>query len=121
MLNAQRPADFPIWPSGIARFADGILEVTTGEGIPVAAADIIEIGVEPPRAGRSSLTLAYRAGLMKTKRSYSRGLRSFVGSARPRHDQVKRRYAFGPFGPPPASVIRNRCAPIPDSSQASAQ
>jgi len=31
MLNAQRPADFPIWPSGIARFADGILEVTTGE------------------------------------------------------------------------------------------
>jgi hypothetical protein len=70
MSNAQRPADLPIWPSGIARFADGILDVTTGDGIRVAAADVIEIGVEPPRAGRFSLTLAYRAGLMKTKTSY---------------------------------------------------
>jgi hypothetical protein len=62
--------DLPIWPSGIARFADGLLEVTTGEGIRVAAGDIAEIGIEPPRAGRLSLTLAYRAGLTRIKTSY---------------------------------------------------
>jgi hypothetical protein len=70
MLNAQWPAELPIWPSGIARFTDGILEVTTGDGIRVAAGDIVAIGVGPSRAGRLSLTLAYRAGLMKTKTSY---------------------------------------------------
>ena len=70
MLMSQTIPELAIWPSGIARFADGILEVTTGDGIRVAAADIIEIGVEPPRAGRLSLTLAYRAGLMKNKTSY---------------------------------------------------
>lgn len=67
---SQTIPELAIWPSGIARFADGILEVTSGDGIRVAAADIIEIGVEPPRAGRLSLTLAYHAGLMKTKTSY---------------------------------------------------
>jgi hypothetical protein len=70
MSNRENPMDVPIWPSGIARFADGILEVTTGEGIRVAAADVIEIGVEPPRAGRLSLTLAYRAGLDRVRTSY---------------------------------------------------
>ena len=69
MSNAELPLDIPIWPIGIARFADGILEVTTGDGIRVAAADVIEIGVEPPRAGRLSLTLAYRAGLMRAMTS----------------------------------------------------
>jgi hypothetical protein len=62
--------DLPIWPSGIARFADGILEVTTGDGIRVAARDITEIGMKPPRAGRLSLTLAYRAGLSTNKTSF---------------------------------------------------
>ena len=70
MLMSRTIPEFAIWPSGIARFADGILEVTTGDGIRVAAADITEIAVEPPRAGRLSLRLAYRAGLMKTKTSY---------------------------------------------------
>jgi hypothetical protein len=64
------PIELPIWPSGIARFADGILEVTTGEGIRVAARDVIDIGVEPPRAGRLSLTLTYRAGLNRNKTSF---------------------------------------------------
>ena len=64
------PIELPIWPSGIARFADGILEVTTGDGIRVAAQDVIDIGVEPPRAGRLSLTLTYRAGLSRNKTSY---------------------------------------------------
>jgi hypothetical protein len=62
--------DLPIWPSGVARLADGVLEVTTGEGLRVAAEDIVEIDVDPPRAGRLSLKLAYRAGLGKHKTSF---------------------------------------------------
>jgi hypothetical protein len=70
MTNSHTPPDVPIWPSGIARFSDGILEVTTGGGIRLAARDIIEIGVRPPRAGRLSLRLRYRAGLSKVKTGY---------------------------------------------------
>ncbi len=60
----------PIWPSGIARLHDGILEITTGDGLRVALRDISAIGVEPRRAGRLSLRLAYRAGLDRRKTSY---------------------------------------------------
>jgi hypothetical protein len=63
-------ADLPIWPSGIARLSDGILEVTTGDGVRVATRDITSIGVKPPRAGRLSLTLEFRAGLDNVKTSY---------------------------------------------------
>ena len=62
--------DVPIWPTGIARFADGILEVTTGEGLRVAAQDIEEIYVKPPRAGRFSLKVKFRAGLGWQKHGY---------------------------------------------------
>ncbi len=62
--------DLPIWPSGIARFADGILEITTGEGLRVAAQDIEEIYVKPPRAGRFSLKIKFRAGLGRHKHGY---------------------------------------------------
>jgi hypothetical protein len=68
--QAPKPPDLPIWPSGIARFSDSILEVTTGEGVRVAASDIVEIRVEPPRAGRLSLVLAYRSGLSRVRTSY---------------------------------------------------
>jgi hypothetical protein len=70
MLNSNTTPDLPVWPSGIARFDDGILEVTTGDGIRVTANDILEIDVEPPRAGRLSLRLRYRAGLNQVKTSY---------------------------------------------------
>jgi hypothetical protein len=70
MTFTETSAELPIWPTGIARFADGILEVTTGDGIRVATADIVEIGVEPPRAGRLSLSLVYRAGLDTVKTSF---------------------------------------------------
>ena len=74
VATEPRPAvaggDLPIWPSGIARLADGILEVTTGDGIRVAVRDIEEIGTKPPRAGRLSLTLRYGAALNKVKCSY---------------------------------------------------
>ena len=62
--------DLPIWPSGIARFSDGILEVTTGDGLRVAAQDIEEIYVKPPRAGRFSLKVKFRAGLGSEKHGY---------------------------------------------------
>ena len=63
-------ADLPIWPSGIARLGDGILEITTGDGLRVATRDIVEVETRPPRAGRLSLTLEYRAGLDTVKTSY---------------------------------------------------
>ena len=44
--------------------------MTTGEPIRVPVADIIEIGTKPPRAGRLSLTLKYRAGLDKVGKSW---------------------------------------------------
>ena len=59
-----------IWPSGIARLHDGILEITTGDGLRVAVRDITEIGAEPRRAGRLSLRLAYRAGLNRVRTSF---------------------------------------------------
>jgi hypothetical protein len=62
--------DLPIWPSGIARLSDGILEVTTGDGIRVATRDILDVEVKPPRAGRLSLQLKYLAGLDTVKTSY---------------------------------------------------
>jgi hypothetical protein len=68
---ASAEADLPMWPSGIARFDGEVLEVTTGDGIRVAARDIVEIGVEPPAHGRLSLRLSYRAGLDRAKTSYS--------------------------------------------------
>jgi hypothetical protein len=69
MISKEPSPELPIWPSGIATFTDGILEVTTGDGIRVAAPDIVQIGVEPPRAGRLSLALVYRAGLNRVKTS----------------------------------------------------
>jgi hypothetical protein len=54
--------ELELWPSGLARFADGVLEVTTGPTV-VAVRDILEIAAKPPKAGRLSLTLRYRAGL----------------------------------------------------------
>jgi hypothetical protein len=62
-MGSISAVDLELWPSGLARLADGILEVTTGEPIRVPVSDIIEIGWKPPRAGRLSLTLRYRAGL----------------------------------------------------------
>jgi hypothetical protein len=88
MSQTPNSPSLPIWPSGMARLADGILEVTTGEGIRVAAADITEIGIDPPRAGRLSLTLAYRAGLGKHTTGYwveakhAAALRHFVECVR---------------------------------------
>ena len=67
---ATAEAHVPIWPSGIARFDGDVLEVTTGDGIRVAARDIVEIGVESPRDGRLTLRLSYQAGLDRAKTSH---------------------------------------------------
>jgi hypothetical protein len=70
MTGTATTDELAMWPSGIARLADGILEVTTGDEIRVAIADIVKIGVEPPRRGRLSLALTYRAGLDTVKTSF---------------------------------------------------
>jgi hypothetical protein len=70
MTTTETSPALPIWPSGVAGLTDGMLEVTTGDGIRVATADIVEIGVQPPRAGRLSLKLVYRAGLNRVKTSF---------------------------------------------------
>jgi hypothetical protein len=57
MPDSTTDPDFPIWPSGIARLQDSVLEITAGDGIRVAVDDIVEIGVN-------------RAGLDKARTSY---------------------------------------------------
>ena len=52
------------------RLDGGMLEITAGDGIRVAVDDLVEIGVEPARAGRLSLTLKRRAGLGSARTSY---------------------------------------------------
>jgi hypothetical protein len=70
MTSTAMSLELRIWPSGVARFAEGILEVTTGDGIRVAATDVVEIGVQTPLTGRFSLALVYRAGLGRVKTSF---------------------------------------------------
>lgn len=70
MLNSNTTPGLPIWPSGIARLDDRVLEVTTGGGIRAAAHDIVETAVEPCRGGRLSLVLRHRAGLDRVRTSY---------------------------------------------------
>jgi hypothetical protein len=70
MSNSNTTPDLPIWPSGTARLDGAIVEVTAGDGIRVAVDDVVEIGVRPPRVGRLSLTLKYRAGLDSAKASH---------------------------------------------------
>jgi hypothetical protein len=69
-LIARTTFQVPLRPSGIATFAGGILELTSGDGIRVSARDIIHIGVLPPTAGRLCLTLRFRAGSRKHETSY---------------------------------------------------
>ncbi|HWI70560.1 MAG TPA: hypothetical protein VNT55_01295 [Baekduia sp.] len=66
---APRP-DVPIWPSGLARFDDGILEITSGDGLRVAARDIVAIGLAPALGARMLLTLDYRSGFDTINRRY---------------------------------------------------
>ena len=67
MPDSTTGPDRPIWPGGIARLHDGVLEITTGDGIRVAVDDIVEIAGKPPRF---SLSLGYRAGLDRARTSY---------------------------------------------------
>ena len=49
---------------------DGVLEVTTDDGIRVAAHDIVETADESCRAGRFALMLRYQAALDRVRTSY---------------------------------------------------
>ena len=52
-----------------------VLEVTTGDGIRVAARDIVKTGVESPRDGGLTLRLGYQARLDSAETSYWVALR----------------------------------------------
>jgi hypothetical protein len=62
--------DVPIWPSGLARLDDGILELTPGDGLRVATRDILDIALVPALGARLQLTLAYRDGFATVRRRY---------------------------------------------------
>jgi len=63
-------SDLQLWPSGIARYRDEILEITAGDGLRVARRDIVELSARPARAGRLTLQLRYQAGLDTPKHGY---------------------------------------------------
>jgi len=50
------------WPSGVVRFANGILELTNGD-LRVHVKDIERLTLLPPKMGRISIEVRYRAGL----------------------------------------------------------
>ena len=84
----------PLWPSGLARLDDGILEVLAGDGLRVAVRDIVAIALEPalgaPPAARALPTA--RASTSSSAASGSRTpttTRSRASSARcaARHDR----------------------------------
>jgi hypothetical protein len=76
MIGTAMSLELRIWPSGSARFADGILEVTTGDGIRVAA----------PTSWRSVSSRCGRAGCRSPSSigSGSTGSRRALGRARAR-------------------------------------
>jgi hypothetical protein len=57
----------PVWPSGVMSFNGSVLEVTTGDGLRVAASDLEEIKLGKTFKGRVNVKIAYRAGLGKAK------------------------------------------------------
>ncbi len=84
MAAPEFPAkiDVPTWPSGLARFDDGILEVTIGAGLRVAARDVVDVAIAPATGARLLLTLSYRNGFDTIHRKFWVG----VGD----HDELQR-------------------------------
>lgn len=72
MVAPSFPArvDVPVWPSGLARFDDGILEITSGEGLRVAARDILAVELIPALGARLQLALTYRNHFDTVTRRY---------------------------------------------------
>jgi hypothetical protein len=65
-----RAPQLPLWPSGVARCDDGILEITLGGGLRVATCDVLRLDVAPALGARLLLTLAYRDGFDTIERKY---------------------------------------------------
>lgn len=62
-------ADVALWPSGLARFDDGVLEIL-GDGLRVAARDVVAIELAPALGARLQLSVAYRRGFDTIRRRY---------------------------------------------------
>lgn len=61
--------DVTIWPTGFARLDAGILEIV-GDGLRVAAPDVVSIELVPALGARLQLRFAYRKGLDTIERRY---------------------------------------------------
>lgn len=61
--------DVAIWPTGFARLDDGILEIV-GDGLHVAARDVVAIELVPALGARLQLRFSYRKGFETIQRRY---------------------------------------------------
>lgn len=52
----------PLWPSGVARLDDGVLEVLAGDGLRVAVRDVVDVELVPALGARLMLVVSYRKG-----------------------------------------------------------
>jgi hypothetical protein len=64
----------PLWPSGVARLDDGILEILAGDGLRVPVRDVVDIALEPALGARLLLALSYRRGIVTERRRFWVGL-----------------------------------------------
>lgn len=62
-------AGVAIWPTGLARFDDGVLEVV-GEGLRVAARDLVAVELLPALGARLQLRVEYRKGFETSQRRF---------------------------------------------------
>src|SRR3954447_19492155 len=82
------PSHLPLWPSGIARLDDGILEITAGDGLRVAVRDVVAIDVHPALGARLLLSLSHRKGFETIQAKFwvaiadADGLQALVGAVR---------------------------------------
>lgn len=62
-------ADVAIWPTGLARFADGVLDLV-GHDLRVPVRDVVDLAIVPASGARAQLRLTYRKGFDTIRRSY---------------------------------------------------
>jgi hypothetical protein len=62
-------ADVAIWPTGLARFEDGILDLA-GHDLRIPARDVVDLAVVPALGARLQLRLTYRKGFDTIRRRF---------------------------------------------------
>jgi hypothetical protein len=64
-----RRADAAVWPTGLARFADGVLDLV-GHDLRVPARDVVDLAIVPALGARLQLQLTYRKGFDTIQRRF---------------------------------------------------